>query len=227
MRAQLTPIRLLTVVLLLVAGCGGDGGQDLSATTTAPADLTAEACLVRVHGRSETGALPVERGSFVELQPIGNAVAGGGHMWLYDEPDDRADALERITAAVDGAGCERVVLNGFSNGGGLIGALVCDGEDLDGRLVGAVIDDPVPDEGTRECSLAPGVEVAVYWTGALTEATAGTSCESLGWVCTGTTIVGIDAYARGLGVDVTTSPMDGHVWFRDAPELEAWLADPT
>lgn len=213
------------ILLVLLGACGGDEPKAAS-TTTAPTGIESDACLVRVHGRSETGALPVERGDVVELQPIGNFVEGAGHMWLYDNPGDRADALDRITAAVDGVGCEHVVLNGFSNGGGLVGALVCDGEDLDGRLVGAVIDDPVPDEGTRDCAAAPGVEVVVYWTGALTEATAGTSCDSLGWICNGTTIVGIDAYADGLGVDVTTSPMDGHLWFRDAPELEAWLAGP-
>lgn len=179
---------------------------------------------MRVHGRSETGALPVERDGYLELAPIGTTTSGDGHMWEYDDPDDRADGLARITEAVDAAGCERVVLHGFSNGGGFVGALVCDGEDLDGRLVGAVVDDPVPDEGTEDCDRDPELPVVVYWTGALVQATPGATCESLGWICAGDTVVGIDAYAAGLGVDVTASPMTEHAWFDDAPEVREFLS---
>lgn len=205
------------------AGCGADEGPAAAPTTTAPEGLDAEACLVRVHGRGGTGALPIEHEGYVELAPTGNAVHDAGHVWLYGDDEDYASALGRLTAAVEGAGCERVVLHGFSNGGALVGHLLCRGEDLGGTLVGVVIDDPVPDQGAEGCTPPPAVRVAVYWTGALTQATAGTSCASIGFVCRGDELVGIDAYAAAVGAEVQASPNSEHAWYLDAPEATAWL----
>ena len=73
------------------------------------------------------------------------------------------------------------------------------------------------------CACASGVDVALYWTGALTIATAGTDCESISYTCEGERLIGIDAYADELGTVAQPSPHDEHVWYRDAPELTAWL----
>ena len=207
----------------LLAACGADQAPEVAPTTTAPVGLEADACLVRVHGRGDTGALPVERDGYVELAPTGNAVDGDGHVWLYGDDEEYTAALARITSAVEAVGCERVVLNGFSNGGGFVGRLLCRGEDLDGALRGVVLDDPVPDEGATGCAPPPSTQVAVYWTGALTAAAPGTSCASIGYVCFGDEVVGIDAYAASVGAEVQASPNTEHVWFREAPETTAWL----
>jgi hypothetical protein len=207
---------------LALSGCGGD--DEATPATTLPAGFRADRCLVRLHGKGETGAEPVIRDGLAELSPTGNDRAGDGHQWRY-VPDDRFDeARAAVAAAIEAAGCERVALDGFSNGGGFAGALVCRGETFGGTLVGVVIDDPVTDEAVLGCAPAPGVERALYWTGALDDVAPGADCDDIGWTCAGGTIIGVDAYAAELGVPVQPSPFDDHRWFRDAPELEAWLA---
>lgn len=214
-------------ILLSLTACGDDDEAPRAApTTTAPEGIESDSCLVRVHGRSETGAEPRSRDGYLELAPIGSVTSGDGHMWQYDTGQQLADGVDRIRAAVDAAGCEHVALHGFSNGGGFTGAMICSGEDLGGRLVGAVIDDPVPDQGAVDCQRDPDLPVVVYWTGSLTDATPGRSCASLWWECAGETLVGIDAYAEALGVAVTPSPHDDHVWYDDPPEVRAYLELP-
>lgn len=223
MPARSTPAVLL-LFLALIGACRTESAPRTSPTTE-PADVAASSCLVRVHGRSETGAPAVHRDGFAELSPTGN-VEDGGHMWFYDA-EHYEDALERVRAAVDAAGCEEgVVLNGFSNGGAFVGHLACRGESLDGRLIGVVIDDPVPDEGVVGCRPPEGLRVALYWTGALDdEAEPGRSCADAGWICSGSDIIGIERYAEELGVPVQASPFDEHRWHRDPPELTDWLAE--
>ena len=223
-RSPDTGLASLLVALLvasLLAACSDDEGA--TPPTTLPAGFEADRCLVRVHGRTETGAPPEQRDGYAVLSPTGNAREGDGHEWVYDTDEHAEEALTQVREAVDAAGCERVVLHGFSNGGGFVGALVCSGEDLDGRLVGAVIDDPVPDEGVVDCRRADGVDAALYWTGALTEAEPGADCDEIHWTCQGDVLLGIDAYADALGVEVQPSPHDEHVWYDGAPEVEGWL----
>ncbi len=217
------PIALVVVAASSLASCGGDSGPEAAPTTTAPTGIDADACLVWVHGRGGTGGDPVERDGYAELAPIGNGTWDEGYVWLYDSEERYADARGRIVDAVDAAGCDRIVLDGFSNGAAFAGHLLCRGEDLGGRLRGVVVDDPVPDEGTVGCTPAPGVRVAVYWTGALAEATAGRSCDDVGYTCRGDELVGIDAYAASMGAEVQASPHAEHVWHREAPEATAWL----
>ncbi|MGY6501047.1 MAG: hypothetical protein ACXIVQ_09185 [Acidimicrobiales bacterium] len=213
---------LLAAVVILLASCTDDGDSAISSGSPSN-DVQADSCIIRLHGRSDTGAPPELVGTHAELSPIGNAAFGDGHEWVYDSEATFDEARSAVVDAADAADCRRIVINGFSNGAAFAGHLVCAGEDFDGRLVGAVVDDPVPDEGTMTCRPSPGVEVTVYWTGALDVAEPGVTCESLGWTCIGDVLVGIDAYARGLDVPVTPSPNSEHEWFRDAPELLEWL----
>jgi len=211
------------LVTLVLPACGDDAATP---TTTVPPGFTAERCLVRLHGKGDTGAAPVLQDGFAELSPTGNVGAGDGHQWLYF-PDERYDeARGAVADAIDAAGCERVVLAGFSNGGGFAGALFCRGETFGGTVVGVVVDDPVTDEAVLDCAPDAGVDAALYWTGALDDVTAGVDCGEIGWTCAGGTIIGVDAYASALGVEVQASPFADHEWYRDAPELEAWLLAP-
>ena len=206
-----------------LAGCSGD--DDEEGAGEVPDDFRAEQCLVRVHGRSDTGSPPKMVDGHAELAPDANeAFDGGGRVWIYDTEESADAARDQVLEVIDAAECERVVLHGFSNGAAFVAALVCDGESFDGRLVGAVVDDPVTDDSSPDCAPADGVATAVYWTGGLTEGVAGASCEELGWTCAGgDELVGIDEFAERLGAEVQPSPFDEHRPYLEAPELTDWL----
>jgi len=195
-----------------------------SGATTSSSGTGGKRCLVRLHGKSGTGADPVERDGYVELSPTGNAEGWGARQWLYFPADRYNEARDVVTAAVDSAGCAAIVVDGFSNGAAFAGELYCHGETFAGRLLGVVVDDPVPDHGSAACAPAPGVRVALYWTGGLDDqAKPGASCEPIDWTCDGGSMVGIDAYAAALGATIQKSPNTTHEWYRDAPETVAWL----
>lgn len=212
---------LLTTFAAAAAGCSSDE-ERTAPTAPERAEVQAERCLVRLHGRSGEGAEPVDAGDHAEVSPTGNGTAEGGFQWLYGTDEELAAASSRVEAWIDAVGCQEVILNGFSNGGGFLGALHCSGETFDGRVVGVVIDDPVPDQGVADCAADPEIPVTVFWTGGLTEAVAGTSCAEIGYTCAGDDLLGIDAYAEALGSSVTASPHDEHVWNRQALETTAW-----
>jgi pimeloyl-ACP methyl ester carboxylesterase len=223
LRRDLPAVCALAVAAALSA-CSGDDGSS-TPSTTLPEGLSADRCVVRLHGKSETGAEAEVRDGVAELAPTGNGEAGDGHEWVYD-PEERYDEAVAVVAdVVEQAGCTRVVLDGFSNGAAFAATVACRGETFGDTLVGVVVDDPPPDEGVVDCAPAPGVEVALYWTGALDEqAQPGADCDDIGWTCAGGRLLGLDAYAEALGVEVQESPYDEHRWYRDAPEIEAWLA---
>ena len=210
-------------IALLAAACGGDDSADREPVVSEP--TPADDCLVRIHGRTDNGKQSELVGDTAEIWPSGNDEFGNGRVWIYF-PDDRyAEARDIVAAAIADNECRRVMLNGFSNGGAMVASLVCNGEDFGGILVGAVIDDPVADTATENCAAAPGVEVALYWTGALDSGSAPrTDCYDNTYTCEGGVVIGIDAMAANLGVDIQASPFDDHLWYLDAPEIEAFLA---
>ncbi len=212
--------------LAALVACSDDDGGDAGGAGEVPEDVRAEQCLVRVHGRSDTGAPAKLVDGVAELAPDANeAFDGGGRVWIYDTDVSSAAARDQIVEVIDEVGCEQVVVYGFSNGAAFVAKLVCDGETFDGRLRGVVVDDPVTDDSSPECAPADGVEVALYWTGGLTEGVAGASCEELGWTCAGgDELVGIEEFGRRLGVEAQQSPYDEHRPYLDAPELTEWLA---
>ena len=137
-------------------------------------------------------------------------------------PTRSSQAARQIVVAA-AEPCAEVIINGFSNGAAFAAKLYCRGENLDGRLVRVVVDDPVPDEGVAGCDPDPTVAVTLYSTGAL-DATArpGWDCSLGDWTCEGGTTIGIDAYADALGTDVVESIHNDHTWYWDAPELADW-----
>jgi len=219
----------LVVGTAVMAACGDDGGLGDGPGPTGSTTIAAPAvtdCVVWLHGRGGHGG-PVEvRDGVTVLSPAGNAEwQDGGRQWLYAEPADLAAATTIVTDAVDGAGCARVVVHGFSNGGAFAAKLYCGGGDLGGRLRGVVIDDPVTDASAVDCSPAAGVEGALYWTTALEGwAPAGTPCADVGWTCEGPTVIGVAAYAAALGLPVTASVHTDHVPYADPPDIARWLA---
>jgi hypothetical protein len=173
---------------------------------------------VRLHPKGSEGADTVVEDGVAIVAPTGNAEGWGNRQWLYF-PDEDYDAARQIVAdAVEG--CEQVIINGFSNGGAFAAKLYCRGETFEGRVSRVVVDDPVVDAAVEGCAADPGVEVTLYWTGALEDpAQPGWDCSEQDWTCEGGTTIGIDAYAAALGTEPLDSPHDGHEWFQDAPEL--------
>jgi hypothetical protein len=193
-------------------------------TTTAPPARSGARCVVMLHGKgSSGGGSYTGAGGALVLSPSGNDSAWGGLQWLYFPDSAYASARANVAAAIDGAGCTQVIVDGFSNGGAFAAKLFCKGETFGGRLVGVVADDPVPDHGVDGCAPGGGVKVAVYWTGALSAtATPGWSCAEQDWTCEGGTTIGIDAYVRALGTSRQASPYSSHQWYQNAPELTSW-----
>ena len=97
----------------------------------------------------------MQHDDFAELSPTGNDVVGDGHQWLYAPEERYIEARSIVDDTLTAAGCRRAVLNGFSNGAAFVAKLYCRGETFDGRVVGIVVDDPVPDEAVVGCAPAP------------------------------------------------------------------------
>ncbi|HEX4982734.1 MAG TPA: hypothetical protein VFV63_13600, partial [Ilumatobacteraceae bacterium] len=181
-------------------------------------------CVVRIHGKGGTGGASSETDGIIQVFPTGNADGWGGRQWLYFPDESFVEARDIVAAAAEAEGCTRFVVDGFSNGAAFAAKLYCRGETFDGRLVGVVIDDPVPDNGVADCMPSAAVAGALYWTGGLdAQAQPGTDCASIDWTCDGGTLIGIEPYAAALGLDVQPSPFSEHEWYLDAPEIETWL----
>ena len=178
-------------------------------------------CLVRLHGKGEEGAPTTVANGVTVVAPTGNADGWGGRQWLYF-PDQEYDAARAVVSEA-AAGCQQVIVDGFSNGASFAAKLYCRGETLGGRLVRVIVDDPVVDAGVEGCRPDPSVAVTLYWTGALAaQSAAGGECAQNDWTCEGGTTIGIDAYQQALGTTRHASPNTDHKPFLDAPEASMW-----
>lgn len=181
-------------------------------------------CLVYLHGKGGAGGdtVPGDDGVLI-VSPSGNGTGWGALQWEYDSPANLGQAIASIRSSVDAADCGRVVVHGFSNGASMAAALHCSGDNLGGRLVGVVVDDPVPDAATVDC--APATDrIVLYWTGALAlAAPAGTHCVQIDWTCAGDVLRPIDAYASDLGAPITASPHADHQWNFETDLPTRWL----
>lgn len=207
----------------LVVGCGDDGDGGPAEEHQGLPDR----CIVMLHGKGGAGGPTVvgDHGLTV-VAPTGNGTGWGGREWRYATDADRDTAIGTVAESLDDADCRHAVAHGFSNGAAFITSVVCQGETFDGRLVGVVIDDPVPDHAASDCNRPDDVHVALYWTGALGDtAVPGVRCADIDWTCAGDELVGIEAFAAALGTEVVPSPNSEHDWHADAPEPLAWLVE--
>jgi len=180
-------------------------------------------CLVRLHGKGGAGAATYESGGATVIAPSGNAAGWGGREWLYFPESSYVQARAIVANAIDTNGCGRVIIDGFSNGAAFAAKLYCRGETFGGRVVGVVVDDPVPDHAGQGCAPARSVRVTLYWTGALKDtAVAGWNCAEGDWTCEGGTTIGIDAYQTALGTTRRQSIHSDHNWYQGAPETTAF-----
>lgn len=190
---------------------------------SAPPPAPARRCVVRLHGKGGNGAgTTAGAGGWLELNPRGNAQGWGGWQWLYFPASSYASAVAIVERAITDNGCTASAVVGFSNGGAFAAKLACRGETFGGRVVGYVVDDPVPDRSTGSCGRS--VPVVLYWTGGLAStAKPGWACSQADWTCEGGETIGIDATGANLGVPVKASVNNGHSPYPNPPELRAWL----
>ena len=193
----------------------------LDRVAPAPAGVAASKnCVVRLHGKGGTGSAATEQRGVTYLAPTGNASGWGGRQWLYFPEAGYQAGLVAVTASIDGAGCTRVILDGFSNGAAFAAKLYCRGENFGGRLARVIVDDPVTDHAVAGCAPPAGVAITLYWTGALEgQAQPGWSCAAADWTCEGGSTIGIASYAAALATTATASPMGGHTPYANPPEL--------
>jgi hypothetical protein len=195
---------------------------ELNRPTLPPPDGSRR-CVVHLHGKGERGAAPTIVDGLVHLWPDGNGEGWGGRQWLYF-PEDRYLEVRRIISdAIVSAGCTRALVHGFSNGASAAASLYCRNETFGGTVSGTIVDDPVPDHGVESCAPTPGAKLRLYVTGALAgKGVAGAACASLDWTCQGGSTIGIDAYARFLGVPIAASSNTTHAPMRAPPEYGEW-----
>jgi pimeloyl-ACP methyl ester carboxylesterase len=200
------------------------GGRDTSAGTATPSSADSDRkCVVVLHGKGGRGLPSTMVGDVQYLRPEGNGSGWGGREWRYF-PDDRYQQVRASIASVlDDARCGRAVVQGFSNGAAAAAKLYCRGENFAGRVIGYVVDDPVPDAGVIGCRPRADVRVRLYWTGGLAIATDGWSCATQDFTCEGGRTIGIQRYASAVGTSAAPSIHTTHAEYAAPPEVSAWL----
>jgi pimeloyl-ACP methyl ester carboxylesterase len=193
-----------------------------STSTTTTTTPTGQRCVVFLHGKTDNGDDTYESDGVKYLAPSGNDKVGRGRQWLYFPENEYREARDIVSDAMNAEDCDHVIIDGFSNGAAFAAKLYCRGDSFDGRVVGVIVDDPVVDTAVLGCRPASGVDVTLYWTGALDEAEPGWDCDEGNWTCEGGITIGIDAYAFALDTEVRESPYSDHQWYRDPPELDDW-----
>ncbi len=211
-------------MLLLVVGCGSS--DSASSGSEPPSDpVSAEACLIWLHGKGGQGGATTLDGDLAVVRPQGTEPGWDGHQWIYAEPESFDDGIGVIADAADAVDCRRVVIHGFSNGASMAAKMYCAGVDLDGRVLGYIVDDPVVDASSADCQPAADQELVLFWTGSLARtAPPGTVCADIDWTCEGPTVGDVTDYADGLGTEVVNSVETEHEPHPDPPQIGQWLA---
>jgi pimeloyl-ACP methyl ester carboxylesterase len=214
----------LFLVVLLASACGKQVPQQVAIP---PEPIlppgAAKQCVVLLHGKSGHAQASSVTAGIEYLRPGGNGTGWGGREWRYFPEAGYTQVREILKTALDAAGCGQAIVQGFSNGGAAAAKLYCRGEDFSGRVIGYIVDDPVPDAAVVGCQPRAGMKLRLYWTGGLADAVDGWSCADADWTCEGGRTIGIARYARALGVVAAASIHATHAEYASPPEVAAWL----
>ncbi len=199
-RSTLVLLFLGLVAVAAVAGASLAAGALDGIGTDIRGDATGR-CVVSLHGKGGDGRGPRALSGITHLAPAGNGDGDGWgpHHWEYADPTAYSAALKKVTEAIDDKSCGQVVLTGFSNGGAMAAKIYCSGESLGGRMVGVIIDDPVPDRTVDDCAPFGGIPVRLIQSEDMAARTGdGIPCPD-DWTCQGD-VVAPGAYRDRLGV---------------------------
>lgn len=156
-------------------------------------------CVVTLHGKGGAGGATWQNGDITMISPTGNGDGGGwgpAH-WEYATPTTFNQAYGIINNSITPENCGQVSLIGFSNGASMAAKVFCQGQTFNNRLVGVIVDDPVPDQGVDNCAPGSGVAVRLIFSNDMGWITDGTACPG-GWTCQGT-LYGRATYQSKLG----------------------------
>src|SRR5688572_26515148 len=105
-------------------------------------------CVVSLHGKGGDGGAPWQNGDVTWLFPTGNGDGGGWgpHHWEYATTTMYNQALSIINGQITPQNCGQITLIGFSNGAAMAAKVYCQGQNFSNKLVGVIVDDPVPDQ---------------------------------------------------------------------------------
>jgi hypothetical protein len=124
-----------------------------------PPGPSGKKCFVSLHGKGGDGGPTWQQtwsSTYIvwNISPTGNGDGGGWgpHHWEYASESNYLAARTIITNAINAETCGQVTLSGFSNGAAMAAKLYCRGETFSNKLVGYIVDDPVPDQVVDGCS---------------------------------------------------------------------------
>ncbi len=173
------------------------GAQALQFSTgTGP---SGKKCIVTLHGKGGAGGATWQNGDITMISPTGNGDGGGwgpAH-WEYGNSTTYNQALAIINTSLNPENCGQIVLIGFSNGAAMAAKVYCQGQTFGSKLVGVIVDDPVPDQVVDNCAPGSGVNVRLIMSNDMGWITDGTGCPG-GWTCQGT-LYGRTTYQARLG----------------------------
>lgn len=182
----------------LVADPLASGGQSIRVNSPSGGP-SGKKCAVWLHGKGGSGGSPSVDGDVTWLSPTGNGDGGGwgpAH-WEYATSTTFNQAISIINTEIAPQACGQIAIVGFSNGAAMAAKIFCQGQNFSGRLVGVLVDDPVPDQVVDNCAASSGVGVRLIMSDELGWITDGMACPG-GWTCQGT-LYGRQTYQAKLG----------------------------
>lgn len=155
--------------------------------TTPPSGPSGKRCVINLHGKGGSGGATYTSGGITFISPTGNGDGGGwgpAH-WEYPSESNYQAALSIIVNAANSQSCGQIALIGFSNGAAMAAKMYCRGYTFNGKLLGVIVDDPVPDQTVASCSPGSGVSLRLVQSNDMLWLTDGAACPG-GWTCQGT-----------------------------------------
>lgn len=181
-----------SATLSLTGGTGGGG------------TASGKRCRIELHGKGGGGSGTFPSGDVTVISPNGNAPGWGGLQWLYFPESGYAEIVSGnnpgLVNLVNTNQCGQVIVYGFSNGAAMAAKLYCRGETFGGKLVGVMVDDPVPDHGVDNCARPAGVALKVYHSQQLADiVNSRNPCQSDDWTCEGGSTYSTAQYGSLIG----------------------------
>jgi hypothetical protein len=171
---------------------------------------TGKKCIVNLHGKGGDGGPSYQDGDTTWIFPTGNGDGGGWgpHHWEYSTSTTYSQALSIINSSIASENCGQIVLIGFSNGASMAAKVYCQGQNFSNRLLGVIVDDPVPDRVVDNCAPASNLQLRLIQSDDMGWITDGTPCPG-GWTCQGT-LYGRATYQSRIGA-VNTLIKSSHI----------------
>jgi pimeloyl-ACP methyl ester carboxylesterase len=179
-------IRTGTAAVITDGNASGNQALQFASPATGP---SGKKCVVSLHGKGGDGGAPWQNGDETWLFPTGNGDGGGWgpHHWEYATSTTYNQALSIINSALSPHSCGQITVIGFSNGAAMAAKIYCQGQNFSNRLVGVIVDDPVPDQVVDNCAPASDIGLRLVQSNDMNLWIGGGGFCPGGWTCQGNT----------------------------------------